>query len=118
MPNLCWNHLTIICKDNIEQLEKMYENEFSSIEDKHIEVKTNNGLQISVCSVWEPLDLNKILDKYNRCWVKNEWEEEGGTCGIFVGGYLNGESVETQSLDWVDLSIEGKYHYLNKSWYR
>ncbi|MDA7573727.1 hypothetical protein N8751_00430 [bacterium] len=118
MPNLCWNHLTIICQDDNKQIEKMYNDEFIKMKDIHVETKTLNGLQISVPSAWEPLNLHTILSTYNKCWIKNEWEDEGGTCGIFIGGFLNNEVVDKTDINWTDLSIEGKYHYLKKAWYK
>jgi hypothetical protein len=46
----------------------------------------------------------------DKCWIKNEWIEEGGTTGVYVGGYLNGSKVETKSLEWIDLTIEARHY--------
>ena len=118
MPNECSNNLTIVCQDNPELLEEIYKNEFNILKDKYVSIKTECGLIINISTAWRPIDLVKLLNKYDKCWIKNEWEEEGGVCGVCVGGYLNGSKVETKSLEWLDVSIEGKSQYFNKTWYK
>tara|TARA_B110000967_G_C18772832_1_gene504012 strand:- start:584 stop:928 length:345 start_codon:yes stop_codon:yes gene_type:complete len=114
MPNNCQNHLTIVC-DNVKQLNNIYKHEFDVFKyNTSINVKTEKGLVVNITTSWRPFDLTDLLNKYDTCWIKNEWEEEGGTSGVFVGGYLNGSKVETKSLEWNDLSIEGKHYYFTK----
>ena len=65
---------------------------------------------VNLTTAWRPIDLTILLDKYDKCWIKNEWIEEGGTAGVYVGGYLNGSKVETKSLEWIDLTIEARHY--------
>jgi hypothetical protein len=58
--------------------------------------------------------LVKLLTKYPSCWIKDEWEEEGGTAGVWIGTGASearrgtGEPV-IQRLEWDDMSIEEEY---------
>ena len=115
MPNECRNHLTIVCEDSVEQLNQMYKHEFDVFKyDTSFGVKTKKGLMVNISTAWRPIDLTILLNKYDKCWIKNEWEEEGGTAGVYVGGYLHGRKVETKSLEWNDLTKEGKHFYFTK----
>ncbi len=110
MPNECRNHLTIVSED-ADQINQMYKHEFDVFKyDTSFNVKTNKGLMVNLTTAWRPIDLTILLDKYDKCWIKNEWIEEGGTAGVYVGGYLNGSKVETKSLEWIDLTIEARHY--------
>ena len=54
-----------------------------------------------------PLEwLQEVVGKYPEFWIKNEWIEEGGKAGIWIGKD-GGENIE--SFEWTDLCLEEKY---------
>jgi hypothetical protein len=61
-------------------------------------------------SAWNPNYewLESLLDKYPNCWVKNEWSEEGGFAGVWVGYFNNKNEKIVKQMDWDDICIEGK----------
>jgi hypothetical protein len=121
MPNDCWNHITITCEDQ-NQLKRLVKNELQEMsEDKTfvyhetIEMikRGVNGIIFRKWSPWNPNYewLEELLTKYPECWIKNEWDEEGGMAGVWVGfTNENGEKMIKQ-MTWDDLCIEAK-HYL------
>lgn len=121
MPNDCWNYMTFICEKNekeSKELELLFNREF---EEKKIpergliiHYKGCNGIQLSVWSAWgaDYEWLNELLKKYPNCWIKNQWYEEGGGSGLFVGGFLNGIKQKTIETSWDELPIEGLSLYL------
>jgi hypothetical protein len=65
--------------------------------------------------MWSPWNpdyewMESLLQKYPNCWVKNEWSEEAGIAGVWVGFVVNNQPI-VRNLAWEDISIEGK-HYL------
>ncbi len=118
MPNACLNHLTIICHENPSQLQELYDKNLNNNNCNLIH-KSNQGIIINIWSSWEPdfewLDL--LIKNYPECWLKNIWEEEGGTSGIYINGKLNGKNVNKIVIDWNDICIEGKIQYFGKAWY-
>ena len=94
MPNDCWNRITITC-ENIEfteELNNLIINELKHKEDDKY--------------VYEWLD--GLLDKYPNCWIKNEWSEEGGFAGVWIGFVKDNEKIIKQ-LTWDDICLEGKH---------
>ena len=41
------------------------------------------------------------------CWVKNEWYEEGGLAGVWIGSKKE-DKLYIKELQWEDITIEGK----------
>ena len=120
MPNDCWNNITITC-DDLEELNNLfineltreegpdYEEEFYYYKNIHIEKRCLKGAKIRQLTAWTPDYewLESLLTKYPNCWIKNEWNEEGGNAGVWVGS----AKKEIQSMQWEDLSIEAN-HYI------
>lgn len=120
MPNDCWNIMTFISEDNSEEVTKLFNNEIKANppDDKLIiHYKGNNGIKFQLWSDWGADNewLNKLVEKYPKCWIKNDWYEEGGGAGIFIGGFLNGKKQETIIKEWDELPIEGISLYLGGS---
>ena len=124
MPNDCWNNITIICEDS-KELDKLFINELTREEGRDygnvfyyyknitIQKKCFKGIIFQQLTAWKPQYewLESLLTKYPNCWVKNEWNEEGGIAGVWVGSVKNG----IQSISWEDLSIEAKYYIFDKN---
>ena len=119
MPNDCWNRITITC-ENIEfaeELNNLIINELKHKEDdKYVYHETidmlkrgTRGIIFSLLSAWNPDYewLDGLLDKYPNCWIKNEWIEEGGFAGVWIGFVENNEKIIKQ-LTWDDICLEGK----------
>jgi hypothetical protein len=118
MPNDCWNLLTITSYDNPSELKKLISTEFEDIYDGRIQYKADilrrgeRGVILRKWSAWNPDFewLEELLEKYPSCWIKNEWDEEGGGAGIWVGCVKEGEK-QIKRMEWDDLCIEAK-HFL------
>jgi hypothetical protein len=57
--------------------------------------------------------LDSLLDKYPNCWVKNEWNEEGGLAGVWVGSVIDNKKI-IKEMDWRDLSIEEQHYFFRE----
>ena len=57
--------------------------------------------------IYEQMEM--LLNKYPKCWFKNEYENELGHCGMWIGRYQSGEP-EIQKLEWLELTIEELVH--------
>jgi len=126
MPNECWNNMTITCEENeyTQELKDLVRNELqyldgdSYVYKKHVTMHKvgRRGIIFEVLSGWQPQYewLEKLLHDYPHCWIKNEWYEEGGYSGVWIG--YTGKDVEPkiQHFMWNDICIEGK-EYLFKS---
>lgn len=119
MPNECLNHITIVCHENPEQLQQLHDNELNQ-KNHDILHKSEQGIIVNTWTSWNPSYewLDALVKAYPQCWVKNEWEEEGGTAGVYVNGSLIGEKVERLSVNWNDICIEGKSQYFGEPWYK
>ena len=116
MPNDCWNNLTIASHDNPTQLINLMENEFIGKKIEKIHTQGKQGVKLLLWSAWKPdfKWLKSLVEKYPECWIKNEWNEEGGKAGVWVGGSLyKGNPSKIQSLEWDDICIEGENLYFN-----
>ena len=114
MPNDCWNKLHIAAEEDV--ITTMYNNEFSDINKESSKVeKYSRGLIIKMWSPWEPdyLWLETLIDKY-ECNIKNEWNEEGGYSGVWLGSKKNNEKNVTK-LMWDYLCIEGLNHHFTNN---
>ena len=108
MPNDCWSYITIIFK-NINDFNLFIENELkNNVNIKNLEY-AKQGLQFRIWSAWLP-DFNLLenfMIKYPSIWIKNEWKEEGGKAGIWIG-YDNG----IKQFEWDDLCLEEESYFL------
>tara|TARA_Y100000389_G_C17299294_1_gene432095 strand:+ start:485 stop:853 length:369 start_codon:yes stop_codon:yes gene_type:complete len=121
MPNDCWNKMTLVSEFNPEQLAELYKKEFEEKNiPKHcltIHYTGKRGIRLTMWSRWGPDNewLKRMLENYPECWIKNDWYEEGGGAGIFIGGYLNGVKQETIIEEWEELCIGGVCQLLGGS---
>jgi len=111
MPNDCWSQITITCQDNI-YIKKFIEEELKDKE-QHINwiKKGKNGIKFDLWSPWIPYFdwFENILEEYPYFWIKNEWKEEGGQAGIWIGFYENLKKT-IKKMEWRDLSLEESYY--------
>lgn len=107
----------IICEDT-EELSCLITNELRHQGGEYHETieMIKRGTKGIIFRLWTALNpnyewLESLLTNYPSCWVKNEWNEEGGYAGVWVG-FTNDENEKIiKSLQWEDLCIEAK-HYL------
>jgi len=119
MPNDCWNHITITCQNDAEELNNLIMNELQHRKDDqyayHETVdmlkRGTRGAIFKLWSAWNPDFewLDGLLDKYPNCWIKNEWSEEGGLAGVWIGFVEKNEKIIKQ-LTWDDICLEGKQY--------
>ena len=121
MPNDCWNNMTITCEDP-KELTSLIQNELQE-KDKNgkyvyhetIEMirRGSKGIIFRLWTPWIPNFewLESLLTNYNECWVKNEWNEEGGMAGVWVGFIDQHNEQSIKEMTWTDLCIEAR-HYL------
>ena len=57
--------------------------------------------------IYEQMEM--LLNKYPKCWFKNEYENELGHCGMWIGRYKGGKP-EIQKLEWIEPTIEELVH--------
>jgi hypothetical protein len=53
--------------------------------------------------------LQKILETYPKCWLKNEYSDENGNAGVWIARYIDGE-INVQEHEWTELTIEELVH--------
>lgn len=112
MPNDCWNHLTITC-DNPDELTDLI---ISEIKDHHQCSIKKRGEKGVIMNIWSPNApdfewLSDLLTKYPDCWIKNEWDEEGGMAGVWVGFVDKNNNKIIKQMDWADLCLEERYYW-------
>lgn len=122
MPNDCTNMITIICK-NKETLKEFVEIELGDIKkhnDQYFEFikiikKGKFGVVFRLWSAWNPDYewLQNILGLHPEFWIKNEWHEEGGMAGVWVGYTEENDEPVIEKFTWKDLSIEEQYYFLD-----
>lgn len=122
MPNDCTNMITIICK-NKETLKEFVEIELGDIKkhnDQYFEFikiikKGKFGVVFRLWSAWNPDYewLQNILALHPDFWIKNEWHEEGGMAGVWVGYTEENDEPVIEKFTWKDLSIEEQYYFLD-----
>jgi len=107
MPNDCWNKMTVTGSD--EDIDKFVLEEFKDVPEwaHEIQVRGKGGLMFRLWSRWLPdYDwLNGLLVKYPSLWVKNQWYEEGGNAGVWIGS-----KDEVKRLEWFEMCIEENYY--------
>ena len=109
MPNDCWNFLTITADPG--DLFAMLVMEFKDIPVWAIKILKRGAEAISL-KLWSPNSpdynwLEGLLTKYPSCWIKNEWNEEGGSEGVWLGTMRTGKK-EIKRMEWQGMSIEEK----------
>ena len=122
MPNDCTNIITIICK-NTETLNQFIETELEVIRlsnNEHNEFikilkKGKFGVIFRLWTPWNPnYDwLKNMLELHPEFWIKNEWHEEGGMAGVWVGYTKENDEPVIESFMWQDLCIEEENYFLN-----
>jgi hypothetical protein len=70
------------------------------------------GIIFNIWSAWNPDFewLESLIHKYPNCWIKNEWSEEGGFAGVWIGRVDNNNEPVIESLTWEDICIEGRLY--------
>lgn len=110
MPNDCTNYITILFKteNHLQDFTNDYISNYQGWGKKIIR-KGTKGIVTTNITGWHPDFewLKKILEDYDDCFVKNEWNEEGGLAGVWVGQYDGGVRV-IDEMKWRDLSIEDR----------
>jgi len=104
MPNECSNHFVLTCFDAAE-LNDLVQGELSGANITVVQ-QCAKGIKFNQVtdSVPDYAWLHRLVTNYPNCWIKNEWIEEGGMAGVWVGS-VNG----IRSLTWEDLSLEAHY---------
>jgi hypothetical protein len=110
MPNDCWNNLTIT--GNKADINKIADVEFKDVPEWAFEIK-KRGLEAVIIRLWSPWQpnynrLEELIQTYKSCWIKNEWMEEGGSAGVWIGSYRSGEKL-IQKMVWEDMCIEEEH---------
>lgn len=109
-----------------EDLDLLMEGEFKGVPDWALMIKARGrgggfgpeapdggAIRFKLWSRWAPdFDwLASLLTKYPSCWVKNEWSEEGGMAGVWIGTGASearrgtGEPL-IERFEWDDMCIE------------
>ena len=109
MPNDCWNDLTITADKG--DLYALMAFEFKDVPEWALKIK-RRGVEAVVLKLWSRWQpdfkwLEELLVKYPSCWVKDEWSEEGGDAGIWIGSGMTGQ---IKRLEWHEMSIEEASH--------
>jgi hypothetical protein len=116
----CWNTITITSSKkelkNIIKNEFQYKNESDEYvykENITIIKEGSRGLKLKMLTIWRPdFDLlEKIVKKFPFCWIKNEWINEEGDAGIWIGFLQENGNKNIDQFEWSDLSIETEYYH-------
>jgi len=114
--------MTITCENpqvenevnNLVINELQYEKDGVYIYHDNVEMikKGRRGIKFNLWSAWTPDYewLESLLKKYPDCWIKNEWSEEGGLAGVWIGFIDKNNEEVIKELTWDDICIEGKLY--------
>jgi len=87
--------------------------EFTNIPDWALTIKARGveGVMLKLWSRWQPDFewLDRLIVQYPSSWIKNEWSEEGGNAGVWIGTMRSGTKV-VQRLEWDDMCLEENAH--------
>ena len=53
--------------------------------------------------IYEQLEL--LLNKYSKCWIKNDYATENGECGLWIGRFQDGKP-QIHTREWQELTAE------------
>lgn len=117
MTNTCSNHFTIIGDPSdisdfynkvLHPMIEQTQNSFTQV--VSIRRHTRKGMMFRVITGWNPNYewMKNVLDTYQSFWMKNEWYEEGGYAGVWVGQYRNGEQ-DISTIIWNDCCDEAYF---------
>jgi len=97
----------------MNELQHKENDEYIYHETVQMKKRGRRGIIFNIWSPWNPDFewLESLILKYPNCWIKNEWSEEGGFAGVWIGHVDNNNEPVIESLTWEDICIEGK-HYL------
>ena len=97
-------------------IEKFFQEEFKNIPEWALDIQAHGieGLIFKLWSRWIPdfAWLEGLLDKYPNIWIKNEWNEEGGQEGVWIG--TNRGKKDIQRLEWMGMCLEEEFHRFRK----
>lgn len=112
MPNDCWNHITMTFKDT-DELDQVIENELKANPTTKIVEKGKKGIIIKLTSDWLPdfKWLECLITKYPSSWIKNEWKEEGGKAGVWIGYVDDYNDKIIKEFEWRDLCVEEEAYF-------
>ena len=51
--------------------------------------------------------LRALLEAYPKCWMKNEFNSDGGYCGLWIA-HMAGNDISVQEVEWEEPCIEEK----------
>ena len=105
--NLCKNHFTIRCDSN-STLSALLET-FHSYSNYEFKIKDTSDtvLKCLFITSWYPdFDMMEQMVKTYNCWLKNEWQEEGGIEGVWIG-YMD-KTIHIKKLEWLNMAHETK----------
>ena len=51
--------------------------------------------------------LSHILRAYPKCWMKNEFNSDGGYCGLWIA-HMAGNDISVQEVEWEEPCLEEK----------
>jgi hypothetical protein len=121
MSDSCWNHITIT--KHIYCNKELFIEEFNNliinilkhkVDDKYVYFEEidvlkcgTQGIIFSYWTEWNPnrLFLECLLDKYPNCWIKNEWKQERGFEGVWIGFVVKNEKI-IKELTWDTVFLE------------
>ncbi len=96
-----------------QQVRDILQKEFCDVPDWAFSLKKlgQGAIIFSLWSKWVPNEefMMKLFDTYPDIWIKNEWDEEGGTAGVIVG---TKETLER--ITWDEGCIEEWAHRLTE----
>jgi hypothetical protein len=102
-PNLCRNNLTIKF-DHKKGVQSLL-NGFYCYSNEQFQIKeiTESVLHCVFITTWYPdFDMLEQLVKTHGCWLKNEWQEDGGMQGVWIG-YMD-QVIHIKKLEWLNLA--------------
>lgn len=110
MGNDCWNYISFT--NTAERIEAFLSAEFKDVPEWAIRIlrRGKGGVYLKLFSKWFPdfKWLESLLERYPESWIKNEWSEEGGYAGVWVGTNRGCEPT-IRRLEWEDLCLEEEH---------
>lgn len=109
MPNYYNNYITIKFNSNndLHNFEMDFLNSYECFE-KEILRKGTRGIVVKTitCLKVDFEWIEKIFDTYEKCWIRIDWNEEGGIAGVWVGHYEDCGIKVINKMKWNDLSFQ------------